>query len=447
MPLQKRTLVGALEDYHLGDPDVTLVCGDGVVVHGHKVSLSASSSFFYSILKDHTLHPVNIFLPDISSTCIDILINFIDKGVITIDREQLEGVLDMVNQFQIHCFSGSETPGNLLERGFSVNESISESGSKATGEEEDEMNSGVITEQEFKLLKDGMVQENLLKQASGWKCTLCGRTWNGDSINSRRHSKRHMESHLDVRFMCLGCRSVMKSKESFYFHRARYCKNFYEFDDPGFHIVVKEERAKQDKIVRQNIVVNFGEAEVSKNRDKPAVINVSDTTMEALEKGDDNITDNVVFVDDNVFNNNVVTNTGTNDMGEESDSSLVDNHVIDAIVTILDTEITGAAEELGTPPLLKKKSSSSENSEFYGWVGSAECLTIPKTGYRVLIEGAGADFAELEVAGSSFGMTDIDLLVLPPQEEESLLEVVLSKPIEKDVQKSKKRKAKHLGSV
>ena len=194
-------------------------------------------------------------------------------------------------------------------------------------------------------------------------------------------------------------------------------------------------------------MVNFGEAEVSKNRDKPAVINVSDTTMEALEKGDDNITDNVVFVDDNGFNNNVVTNTGTNDMGEESDSSLVDNHVIDAIVTILDTEITGAAEELGTPPLLKKKSSSSENSEFYGWVGSAECLTIPKTGYSVLIEGAGADFAELEVAGSSFGMTDIDLLVLPPQEEESLLEVVLSKPIEKDVQKLKKSKAKQLGSV
>ena len=81
------------------------------------------------------------------------------------------------------------------------------------------------------------------------------------------------------------------------------------------------------------------------------------------------------------------------------------------------------------------KSSSSE--EFYGWEGPAHSLTIPKTGYSVLLEGAGAEFAELEAAGSSFGMTDIDLLVLPLEGEESMLEVVLSSSLENDVQKVK----------
>ena len=85
--------------------------------------------------------------------------------------------------------------------------------------------------------------------------------------------------------------------------------------------------------------------------------------------------------------------------------------------------------------LLKSNSSSSE--EFYGWVWPARSLTIPKTGYSLLLEGAGADFAELEADGSSFGMTDIDLLVLPLEleGEESLLEMVLLNSLEKDVEK------------
>ena len=146
-------------------------------------------------------------------------------------------------------------------------ESISEPDSKAMEEEDVEIKSGVnvMTDQDFKLLKARMCEDNLLKQASGWKCNLCDRVWNGDSVNSRRHSKRHMESRLHVSFMCLGCRSVMKSKESFYFHRSRYCKNIYEFDDPGFHIVVQKEEAEKDKLVKQKIVVDFGETEVNNN--------------------------------------------------------------------------------------------------------------------------------------------------------------------------------------
>ena len=55
-----------------------------------------------------------------------------------------------------------------------------------------------------------------------------------------------------------------------------------------------------------------------------------------------------------------------------------------------------------------------------------------KTGFSLLLESAGADFAQLDIAGSSFGMTDSDFLLLD-EEGESLLEVVLSRPIQKDV--------------
>jgi len=105
----------------------------------------------------------------------------------------------------------------------------------------------------------------------------------------------------------------------------------------------------------------------------------------------------------------------------------------EAVVAMLDAEISAADEELNSLLRnLKRKRSSSGDSKFHGW--AAQAIAVPKTAFSNLLETTGADLAELETAGASFGMTDLDLL-LASEDEDSLLEVILSLPIQGDIKK------------
>eukprot|EP00092_Neocalanus_flemingeri_P083525 GFUD01104848.1.p1 GENE.GFUD01104848.1~~GFUD01104848.1.p1 ORF type:complete len:1707 (+),score=593.92 GFUD01104848.1:349-5469(+) len=105
----------------------------------------------------------------------------------------------------------------------------------------------------------------------------------------------------------------------------------------------------------------------------------------------------------------------------------------EAVVALLDAEISAADEELNSLIRnLKRKRSSSGDTKFHGW--AVNNITVPKTAFSNMLEAAESDLAQPETIGASFGMTDIDLL-LSSEDEDSLLEVVMSLPILRDIKK------------
>ena len=77
-------------------------------------------------------------------------------------------------------------------------------------------------------LKKTLVEESLKQEHEGktlvWTCGICNKKWPENTRDTRRNSRRHMESHLVVKFQCLMCGNILKSKESFYHHRSSSCQ-------------------------------------------------------------------------------------------------------------------------------------------------------------------------------------------------------------------------------
>jgi len=243
----QQTLSGAVESLHLTSPDVSLVCADeGKRFSGNKIALSASSPFFYSLLKDHFFHPeIFIILPDVNSAHFESILAFLHTGTMTIDKNELDAVLVLATQLQIQCFSGTESQKTVKSSGVKSSEEleveskpVEESSRKEKFKNDDE----VINEEVYQNLKTLLMEEKLINENEGWTCLVCQRQWVGDSNNIRRHARRHVESHLQVRFQCLGCGNILKTKESFYFHKSNYCKNSYSSVEPGFQMVLDKGR-------------------------------------------------------------------------------------------------------------------------------------------------------------------------------------------------------------
>ena len=73
-----------------------------------------------------------------------------------------------------------------------------------------------------------------------------------------RHARRHMESHLSVKFQCLNCGNCLNTKESLYYHRSNYCKHDYISSDAGFHILSSGDNLKCntiDQADEKNIII------------------------------------------------------------------------------------------------------------------------------------------------------------------------------------------------
>jgi len=123
------------------------------------------------------------------------------------------------------------------------------------------------------------------------------------------------------------------------------------------------------------------------------------------------------------------------DISNESIVAITDSSSDDkeAVVAMLDAKISAADEELNSVLRnLKRKRSSSGDSKFHGW--ATLTTAAPRTGFSTMLEAAGADLAQLETTGATFGMTDIDLL-MSLEDEEGLLEVVMSQPVQRDIKK------------
>jgi len=161
-------------------------------------------------------------------------------------------------------------------------------------------------------------------------------------------------------------------------------------------------------------------------------------TSAGVERADQSVTDKVEIVGDVNDATSEAMEVAKNEVDISSNSSIA---VIDGdgdkegVVAMLDAEISAADEELNSVlKNLKRKRSTSGDSKFHGW--AVHTIAVPRTALSTMLESAGAELAQLETAGARLGMTDIDcLLSLKEVAGESLLEVVMSPPIQSDIKK------------
>ena len=67
---------------------------------------------------------------------------------------------------------------------------------------------------------------------------------------------------INVRFQCQGCGNVLKTKESFYFHRSNYCRNLYNVSaEPGFQMLLSKEKEDEEKNANASIDKETKEAQ------------------------------------------------------------------------------------------------------------------------------------------------------------------------------------------
>lgn len=86
--------------------DVVLVSSDGKQYKSHKIVLSSSSDFFYTILLDVPMETIpTILLPDADSTVIGCLLQFLHTGESSVRSSSLTEVLDMCQLLQIKGYS------------------------------------------------------------------------------------------------------------------------------------------------------------------------------------------------------------------------------------------------------------------------------------------------------------------------------------------------------
>ena len=80
--------------------DVTLVCGDGIQLEGHRMILASGSDFFRTLLQGHTPHPHPlIYLRGVQSRNFLAIVDYIYHGEATVPQRDLEEFLSNAEDF------------------------------------------------------------------------------------------------------------------------------------------------------------------------------------------------------------------------------------------------------------------------------------------------------------------------------------------------------------
>ena len=300
------TLESVVGDMKNTSPDVTLVC-DGNMFITNRIVLAASSPLMSSLLKEQHDSPAILIVTGADPKHIGPILSLIHTGSMNINNDDIDGVVAAATQLQLTCLSSIPETHSTN----SVVETFAERG-KTVGEDEDRLETAVyqvenqedlskdskeqyqydcipgdmkvIDEEKFKQLKKDIADEKLTlvkkDKILTWNCSLCDQKWLENSRNVRRHARRHMESHLNVKFQCLNCGNYLKSKESLYYHRSNYCKNRNNCQDSGYQILSGDGGNTIDPTDDENIIVEVNPSEVLKGESEAD--NVNGERVEAI---------------------------------------------------------------------------------------------------------------------------------------------------------------------
>ena len=211
--------------------DVTLVSDDNVQLKAHKLVLSASSSFFKSILKSNQhSHPL-LYLHGIDSSNLEFILDYIYQGEVQIHQNQLDPFLVAAKILSISGLITMECTDEVKEEEHAFNTStIAES--DFMGEEITDSTNKVIQALDDKprnirsyplYLQDGLEIQQKIKHMieksldGSFNCSVCGKTGK-DYSNMRKHVEIHVEG---LSYPCQSCNHTFRSKDSLRNHMYR----------------------------------------------------------------------------------------------------------------------------------------------------------------------------------------------------------------------------------
>ena len=228
-------------------------------VHSNKLLLSACSPFMYSLLKDSTI-PAVLIVTETDSVLFSNLIRYIHTGSLVVNSDDIDKLGDIAGALGFNSFTTVEGENTAevqetVEDNREIDNLDVENGNELVNmnvgmmecelEREKEGDTwkveypdhhqqmvpsdmNIIDAETYDNLKKNLVEESLKQEHEGktlvWTCGICNKKWPENTRDTRRNSRRHMESHLVAKFQCLMCGNILKSKESFYHHRSSSCQ-------------------------------------------------------------------------------------------------------------------------------------------------------------------------------------------------------------------------------
>ena len=206
--------------------DVTLVTEDLKQHKAHKFILSACSEFFKSILKANThSHPL-IFLNGVDSNNIQLVLDYIYFGEVSICEDQLDEFLSKAKTLKIEGlvkqtnWKKDNPENNLHPTGMTAhNENDLTEQNVIKKEDEDtslpstpkNVTSASPNESGGTGEIDKRIREMIDRVDGVWTCKACGKT-----AKRKLHLEWHIESHFeDISFPCSHCDKSFRSKRSF----------------------------------------------------------------------------------------------------------------------------------------------------------------------------------------------------------------------------------------
>ena len=211
--------------------DVTLVSEDENQVQAHKLVLSACSDFFRSILRKNPHSNPLIFLTGVSSSNLELVLDYIYQGEVKIFQDQLDSFLNVAQKLRIEGLNA----GNNAEEGNNIPETddVKFQDNKNTADLEFPSKQREMVNYEYeekRSVKTVAVDQNfdesqiqtkileLIEERNGKKhCKVCG-------YNSKE-LKRHVEVHIEgLSYSCHPCGKTFRSKNSLTFHKYKKCR-------------------------------------------------------------------------------------------------------------------------------------------------------------------------------------------------------------------------------
>jgi len=222
--------------------DVTIASDDNQQIEAHKLILSASSSFFKTVLKNNQhQHPL-IYLKGINMTNIKAMIDFMYHGQVEVGQEGLNDFLAAAEELKVKGLTdGDKSKGEAnMDEGYlseaKMVENYKQSPSalpvSAINEKENtnEMDEDIVFSEDVKdivpyqeaLTSQSFVNEQTSLEAGLYQCKICGK----ESSRSQ-DMKRHVETHSQApSYECQNCSKMFNTKNALNMHTKRNHSNF-----------------------------------------------------------------------------------------------------------------------------------------------------------------------------------------------------------------------------
>ena len=214
--------------------DVTLVSDDERQMPAHKLVLSACSDFFKSILRNNShSHPL-LYLSGIHSTNLSLILDYIYQGEVQIYQEHLDSFLEVAQKLRIEGLITGADDEEISNIKHELREEKSPSpaaqdievfgsgemvGAAVISRKSRPERTVAVTVRDNSAAEE-TIQENLVKEDGGYRCTVCN-----FSKKKKTDVTRHIETHIEgLSYSCSDCDKTFRSRNSLNNHKSIYHK-------------------------------------------------------------------------------------------------------------------------------------------------------------------------------------------------------------------------------